>query len=339
VRAITVDQPGEGDGLTLAEVPDAEPGPGEVLIRVASSGVNRADLMQRQGHYPPPPGASPYLGLECSGTVAALGPAAAVGAATEGAAGAVATGWRVGDPVCALLAGGGYADLVAVPSGQVLPVPAGVSLTDAAALPEATCTVWSNVFRAARLRPGELLLVHGGSSGIGTMAIQLAVRSGARVAVTAGTAEKLSACAALGAEVLINYREQDFVEVVRDATGGRGADVVLDNMGAAYLARNVAALAINGRLVVIGLQGGRTAALDLGLLLRRNGSVMASSLRPRSVAEKAAVVGDVREQVWPWLASGAVRPVVDRRLPLAEAARAHRLMEQSAHIGKILLTH
>jgi putative PIG3 family NAD(P)H quinone oxidoreductase len=345
VRAITIDQPGEEDVLTLAEVPDAEPGPGEVLIRVTASGVNRADLLQRQGHYPPPPGASPYLGLECSGTVAALGPGfcgdptGGDPASGDPAGGDPAAGWRVGDPVCALLAGGGYADLVAVPAGQVLPVPAGVSLTDAAALPEVTCTVWSNVFGTARLRPGELLLVHGGSSGIGTMAIQLAVRSGARVAVTAGTAEKLAACSGLGAEVLINYHDQDFVEVVRDATGGRGADVVLDNMGAAYLARNVAALAINGRLVVIGLQGGRTAELDLAQLLRRNASVTATSLRSRPVTEKAAIVADVREQVWPWLASGAVRPVVDRRLPLAEAAQAHRLLERSTHIGKILLTH
>ncbi len=327
MRAITMSGPGAADVLTLAEVPDAEAGPGQVLIRVASSGVNRADVLQRQGRYPPPRGASPHLGLECSGTVAGLGTGAAEG------------GWRVGDQVCALLSGGGYADLVAVPVGQVLPVPAGVSLTDAAALPEVTCTVWSNVFLTGRLRPDELLLIHGGSSGIGTMAIQLAVQTGARVAVTAGTAEKLSACADLGARVLINYRDQDFVEVTRTASHGRGADVILDNMGAAYLARNLATLAVDGRLVTIGLQGGRTAELDLGLLLSRNATVVATSLRSRPVAEKAVIVAGVRERVWPSLESGAVRPVVHCRLPLAEAAQAHRLMERSAHIGKILLTH
>ncbi|KQX61765.1 NAD(P)H-quinone oxidoreductase [Angustibacter sp. Root456] len=324
MRAITTDGAGGVEVLTVSEVADAVAGPGEVLVRVAASGVNRADLMQRMGHYPPPPGASEYLGLEVSGTVEALG---------EGV-----DGWAVGDEVCALLSGGGYAELVAVPAGQLLPVPSGVSLVDAAALPEVTCTVWSNVFMTAHLMPGELLLVHGGSSGIGTMAIQLASQVGARVAVTAGSAEKLERCRELGAEVLVNYRDDDFVERVRAATHGRGADVVLDNMGAKYLARNVEVLAPNGRLVVIGLQGGRKAELDLGALLSKRAAVVATSLRARPVAEKAAIVAAVREHVWPLVDAGAVRPVVHERLPLEQAADAHRLLEDSTHVGKVLLT-
>lgn len=324
MRAITTNGAGGPEVLTVSEVPDAEAGPGEVLVRVAAAGVNRADVMQRQGHYPPPPGASEYLGLECSGTVVALG---------EGVA-----GWSVGDEVCALLSGGGYAERVAVPAGQLLPVPAGLPLVDAAALPEVTCTVWSNVFMTAGLRPDEALLVHGGSSGIGTMAIQLARRAGARVAVTAGRPDKLEACRRLGADVLVNYREDDFVEAVRAATDGRGADVVLDNMGAKYLARNLEVLAPNGRLVTIGLQGGARAELDLGLLLRKRAAVIATSLRARPAAEKAAIVAAVREHVWPLVEQGAVRPVVHDRLPLEAAADAHRLMEASSHVGKILLT-
>ncbi len=324
MRAITMSGPGGPDVLSMAEVPDAVAGPGEVLVRVVAAGVNRADLMQREGHYPPPPGASEYLGLECSGTVAALG---------DGV-----EGWAVGDRVCALLSGGGYAELVAVPAGQLLPAPAGVELVDAAALPEVTCTVWSNVFMTAGLRPGELLLVHGGSSGIGTMAIQLAHRAGARVAVTAGTADKLEACRRLGADVLVNYREQDFVEVVRAATDGRGADVVLDNMGAKYLARNLEVLAPNGRQVTIGLQGGVRAELDLGMLLRKRAAVIATSLRARPADEKAAIVAAVREHVWPLVEQAAVRPVVHARMPLAQAAEAHRLLEASTHVGKVLLT-
>jgi putative PIG3 family NAD(P)H quinone oxidoreductase len=295
-----------------------------VLVRVAAAGVNRADLMQRMGHYPPPPGASPYLGLEVSGTIEALGEDV--------------EGWAVGDEVCALLSGGGYAELVAVPAGQLLPVPSGVSLVDAAALPEVTCTVWSNVFMTAHLMPGEMLLVHGGSSGIGTMAIQLAAQVGARVAVTAGSAEKLERCRELGAEVLVNYRDDDFVEAVRVATDGRGADVVLDNMGAKYLARNVDVLAPNGRLVVIGLQGGTKAELNLGALLSKRAAVVATSLRARPVQEKAAIVAAVREHVWPLVEAGAVRPVVHERLPLERAADAHRLLEDSSHVGKVLLT-
>jgi putative PIG3 family NAD(P)H quinone oxidoreductase len=324
MRAITMSGPGGPEVLSISEVPDAEAGPGEVLVRVAAAGVNRADLLQRQGRYPPPPGSSPYLGLECSGTVAALG---------DGV-----SGWEVGAPVCAVLAGGGYAEQVAVPAGQLLPAPRGVSLVDAAALPEVTCTVWSNVFMTAALQPGELLLVHGGSSGIGTMAIQLAREVGARVAVTAGSQDKLERCRELGAEVLVNYREQDFVQVVREATDGRGADVILDNMGAKYLARNVELLAVNGRQVTIGLQGGTKAELDLGLLMRKRAAVIATSLRARPVAEKAAIVAAVREHVWPLVESGRIRPVIDTVLPLADAARAHQVLDGSQHVGKVLLT-
>mgnify|MGYP003377212010 FL=1 len=322
--AITVPTPGGPEALVLAEVPDPTLAPDEVLLDVVAAGVNRADLLQRQGHYPPPPGAPAYPGLECSGRVAAVG--------------ADVTGWAVGDQACALLSGGGYAARVAVPAGQLLPVPAGVSLVDAAALPEVACTVWSNVFMTAALAPGEWLLVHGGSSGIGTMAIQLAHALGAHVAVTAGSAQKLEACRSLGAEVLVSYRDADFVEVVRAATGGAGVDVILDNMGAKYLARNVDALAANGRLVVIGLQGGTRAELDLGVLLRKRASVAATSLRARPADQKAAIVAAVCEHVWPLVASGAVRPIVHARMPLAQAADAHRLLESSTHIGKVLLT-
>lgn len=324
MKAITIPQPGDADALVLAEVAIPDPAPGEVRIRVASAGVNRADIMQRKGFYDPPPGSSAYPGLEVSGTVDALG---------EGV-----EGWSLGDGVCALLVGGGYAEQVCVPESQVLPVPAGVALEDAAALPEVVCTVWSNVFMTANLLPGQTLLVHGGSSGIGTMAIQLAREVGARVAVTAGSSAKLEACRALGAEVLVNYREQDFVEEVRAATGGAGADVILDNMGAKYLARNIDALTVNGRLVVIGLQGGARAEIDLNALLRKRAAVIATSLRARPPTEKAAIVAAVREHVWPLVEAGRVRPVVHSRHPLADAAAAHREMEESAHIGKILLT-
>ncbi|WP_030376888.1 MULTISPECIES: NAD(P)H-quinone oxidoreductase [unclassified Streptomyces] len=321
--AITIPNPGGPEALVWAEVPDPEPGEGEVLVEVVASAVNRADLMQRMGFYAPPPGAPVYPGLECAGRIAALGPGV--------------SGWAVGDEVCALLAGGGYAEKVAVPAGQLLPVPAGLELRQAAALPEVTCTVWSNVFMVAQLRPGETLLVHGGSSGIGTMAIQLAKSAGAKVAVTAGTKEKLDFCADLGADVLINYREQDFVEGVRRATDGAGADVILDNMGAKYLERNVDALAVNGRLAIIGMQGGTKGELNIGTLLGKRAAVSATSLRARPLGEKAAIVAAVREHVWPLLADGHVRPVVDRELPMSEAAEAHRVLEESGHIGKVLL--
>ncbi|MFF8732669.1 NAD(P)H-quinone oxidoreductase [Streptomyces sp. NPDC015171] len=323
MHAITIPEPGGPEALVWGEVPDPVPGEGEVLVDVVASAVNRADVLQRQGFYNPPPGASPYPGLECSGRIAALGPGVA--------------GWAVGDEVCALLAGGGYAEKVAVPAGQLLPVPEGVDLRQAAALPEVACTVWSNVFMIAHLRPGETLLVHGGSSGIGTMAIQLAKAVGARVAVTAGTKEKLDRCAELGADVLINYREQDFVAEIRQATDGAGADVILDNMGAAYLDRNVQALAVNGRLAIIGMQGGVKGELNIGALLSKRGAITATSLRARPLEEKAAVVAAVREHVWPLFAAGHVRPVVDRELPMPQASEAHRLLEESGHVGKVLL--
>ncbi len=305
--------------MVWAEVPDPVVGPGEVLVDVAAAGVNRADVLQRQGNYSPPPGASPYPGLECSGRIAAVG---------EGVA-----GWSEGDEVCALLSGGGYAERVAVPAGQLLPVPAGCSTVTAAALPEVACTVWSMVFMQAGLCAGETLLVHGGASGIGTMAVQLAKAAGARVAVTAGSAEKLARCRDLGADVLINHREQDFAE---ELSGG--ADVVLDIMGAKYLGRNVRALAPGGRLVIIGFQGGVKGEFDLRPLMAKRASVTSASLRARPPEEKAAIVSAVRANVWPLVAEARLHPVVDRTLPLSEAAEAHRVMEANLHTGKILLT-
>jgi putative PIG3 family NAD(P)H quinone oxidoreductase len=324
MRAVTVSEAGGPDVLTLTEVPDPEPGTGELALDVAATAVNRADLLQRQGLYPPPPGASDIIGLECSGTVAAVGPEAG--------------DWQVGDEVCALLAGGGYATRVCFPAGQVMPVPTGVDLVTAAALPEVACTVWSNVFMVAGLQPEENLLIHGGAGGIGTFAIQLASAMGARVLTTAGSTEKLAICADLGADVTINYREDDFVEAVREATEGQGADVILDNMGASYLGRNVAALATEGRLVVIGMQGGTKGELDLGVLLRKRGAVVATALRSRPTAEKAAICAAVAEHVWPLVADGRIRPIVHTTLPLAGAGDAHALMEAGDNVGKILLT-
>ena len=322
MKAIMLSEFGDENVMTLAEVPDLPAPEGDsVRIKIAAAGVNRADLLQRQGHYPPPAGESDVLGLEVSGTIDALGPDV--------------VGWRVGDEVCALLAGGGYAEYVNVRVGQVLPVPRGVDLVTAAALPEVAATVWSNVVFTADLQPGELLLVHGGSSGIGTMAIQLATALGARVAVTAGSAEKLAACKALGAQTLINYREEDFVDAVA-AEGG--ANVILDVVGAKYLSRNIDALAPNGRLVIIGMQGGTKAELDLAKLLAKRAQVTATSLRSRPLAEKAAIVREVRDTVWPLVESGAVRPIVHATYPLAQAADAHRELAASGHIGKVLLT-
>ncbi|MGO0575896.1 NAD(P)H-quinone oxidoreductase [Ornithinimicrobium panacihumi] len=325
MRAITITEPGQADVLVEADVPDPALSDGEVLVEVVSAGVNRADVQQRMGYYPPPPGASELLGLEVSGRIAELGP------------GTEDSGWQVGDEVCALLAGGGYAELVAVPVGQLLPIPAGVSLADAGGIPEVACTVWSNLVNQAGLSEGETVLLHGGSSGIGTMAIQVAKALGARVAVTAGSADKLEACRELGADILINYKEQDFVEELKAATDSHGADVILDVVGAKYLARNVDALADGGRLVVIGLLGGRKAELDLGKLLPKRASVAATSLRSRPLEDKARIVREVRETVWPWIEEGRVRTVISSRHPLAEAAAAHREMEESGHIGKILL--
>ncbi|MFL0460139.1 NAD(P)H-quinone oxidoreductase [Kytococcus sedentarius] len=323
MRAIVIDDSGEKPALTLSEVEDPTPGEGEVLVEVVAAGVNRADLVQAAGKYPPPPGESEIIGLEVSGRIAALG---------SGDTG----GWQVGDEVCALLAGGGYAEQVAVPVGQLLPAPRGIDLVTAAALPEVACTVWSNLVDAGRLTSGETVLLHGGSSGIGTMGIQVARALGARVAVTAGSAQKLERCRELGAEVLINYREQDFVEAVREATHD-GADVILDLMGGDYLDRNLQALAPGGRLVVIGLMGGRSAELDLGRMLQRRLSVQATSLRGRSRADKARIVGAVRENLWPRIEDGGIRPVVDQVLPLADADRAHQVLKESGHVGKVLL--
>jgi putative PIG3 family NAD(P)H quinone oxidoreductase len=323
MRAVVITDPGGPEVLTLGEAPDPEPGPGEVVLDVAATAVNRADLLQRQGFYPPPPGASDVLGLECSGTVAAVGPDV--------------ERWQVGDEVCALLAGGGYAEQVLVPAGQVMAVPDGIDLVEAAALPEVACTVWSNVFMVAGLQRGETLLVHGGAGGIGTFAIQLAHALGARVATTAGSEDKLWVCRELGADITVNYREADFVEAVKDATDGHGADVVLDNMGAKYLDRNLDVLATEGRLVVIGMQGGSKAELDIGRLMAKRAAVIGTTLRARPPENKAVICASVEQHVWPRVADGSVKPVVHTRLPLSEAAEAHQVVEDSSHVGKVLL--
>jgi putative PIG3 family NAD(P)H quinone oxidoreductase len=325
MRAVVIVEPGGPEVLQVQDVPAPTAGPGEVVIDVAATAINRADLLQRQGNYPPPHGAPPYPGMECSGTIAALG---------EGV-----TGWQVGDQVCALLSGGGYAEQVATPAGQLMPVPSGVSLVDAAALPEVTCTVWSMVFgpEAGRLQPGERILIHGGSSGVGTMAVQLAHQRGAVVFVTAGTPRKAQFCRDLGADLAINYREDMFDERVLAATDGAGVDVILDNMGALYLPRNVKSLAVGGRLVVLGLQGGRRGELDLGVVLAKRATVLAAGLRARPLEEKAAIVAETVHAVWPMIESGAVRPIVDRVLTMDDAGEAHRLVESSEHIGKVLL--
>ena len=321
MRAVVTTEPGGPEVLTIGEVADPRPAAGEVVIEVVATAVNRADTLQRRGFYAPPPGATDVIGLECSGRIAELG---------EGV-----EGWTVGDEVCALLAGGGYAARVAVPVGQVMPVPAGVSLVEAACLPEVAATVWSNVFMTAHLAKGERFLVHGGAGGIGTMAIQLAAARGADVFTTAGSPEGLELCRSLGATRAISYRDEDFVDVLSDVGG---ADVILDNMGAKYLGRNVTALATGGRLVIIGMQGGAKGELDINALLRKRASVTATSLRGRPVAEKAAICCGVVENVWPLVASGAIRPIVETTMPLEEAGRAHELMEAGGHSGKFLLT-
>lgn len=314
MQAIALDAPGGPEMLRWGTAPDPVAGPGEVLVDVAAAGVNRADIMQRQGHYPPPPGASEIIGLEVSGHVAALG---------EGV-----TGWQVGDPVCALLAGGGYAERVAVPAVQLLSVPDGVDLVTAAGIPEVACTVWSNVVMTARLAAGETFLVHGGSGGIGTHAIQVGKALGARVAATAAP-ERLDVCRALGADVVIDYHD--------DLPKGL-ADVILDNQGARGLAANVDALTPDGRLVIIGLQGGTKAELNIAKLLAKRGSVIATSLRGRPVEGKGAIVAAVREHVWPMIADGRVRPVVHTTLPLSDAADAHALFDEGGVVGKVILT-
>lgn len=324
MRAISVENEGPDSRLVPATADRPSAGPGEVVVAVAAAGLNRADLMQRQGLYPPPPGASTILGLEVSGTVDQLG---------EGV-----TGLSVGDQVCALLAGGGYAEYVAVPAVQVLPLPDGVDLVEAAALPEVAATVWSNLVLVAGLRSGERLLIHGGASGIGTHAIQLARALGVEVAVTAGSQRKLDICAQFGATTLIDYHQDDFVDIVGDLGG---ADVILDIIGAKYLARNVDALASGGRLVIIGMQGGAKAELDISTLLPKRASVTATNLRGRPVDGpngKGTIMAGVRETTWPLVADGSIRPVVDRTFPLEEADAAHRHLDGGDAVGKVLLT-
>lgn len=324
--AIEISRFGGPEVLVPVERPRPVPQDGQVLIKMAAAGVNRPDALQRRGGYAPPPGASDIPGLELAGTIVEVG-----------SVGRSAANWRVGDEVCALVAGGGYAEFAVAPAVQCLPVPRGLDMVAAGAIPETAFTVWNNVFDRGRLKPGEWILIHGGSSGIGTLAIQLAHVLGSHVLVTAGSAEKCAACERLGAERAINYRDTDFVAAVRDATGGRGVDVVLDIMGGDYLPRNIDALAVEGRLVQIGLQAGSTVQLNMLPLLSKRLTITASTLRARSVEEKGALAATVREHVWPLLESGAVKPVIHTTFPLRAAADAHRLLESSQHIGKIVL--
>ena len=321
--AIEISQPGDPAVLVPTERPNPEPGAGEVLIKVAAAGVNRPDVFQRRGRYPPPPGASDIPGLEVAGTIERLGDAV--------------HGFAVGDSVCALVAGGGYAEYCVAPAPQCLPVPRGLSLVAAAAIPETFFTVWTNVFERGRLQPNETLLVHGGSSGIGTTAIQLARARGSRVFATAGSPEKCAACEQLGAERAINYRDEDFVAVVRGLSGGGGVDVVLDMVGGDYFARNIDALAVEGRLVEIATLQGVKAELNIQTIMQRRLTITGSTLRARPIADKAAIAQAVHTHVWPLLESGAVKPIVHATFPLRDAAAAHRLMESSAHIGKLVL--
>jgi len=322
--AIEIREPGEPEVLVPVERPRPSPESGEVLIKVVAAGVNRPDVFQRRGRYPPPPGASDIPGLEVAGTIEVLG--------------ADVREWRVGDTVCALVAGGGYAEYCTAPAPQCLPVPRGLDVVAAAAIPETFFTVWTNVFERGRLRSGESILVHGGSSGIGTTAIQIARARGARVFATAGTAEKCAACERLGAERCINYREADFVDVINKLTGGRGVDVVLDMVGGEYFPRNLDVLAVEGRLVEIATLHGVKAELNIQTIMQRRLTVTGSTLRARPVAEKGAIARAVREHVWPLVESGAVTPIVFKTFPLRDAAAAHRLMESGEHIGKIVLT-
>lgn len=323
MTAIEIAEPGGPQVLRPVQLPVPTPGAGEVLIRVAFAGVNRPDVVQRTGGYPPPPGASPLPGLEIAGTVVALG---------EGV-----RDIAVGDAVCALVAGGGYAEYCTAPVPQCLPVPKGLSLEQAAALPETFFTVWTNVFERGGLKPGERFLVHGGTSGIGTTAIQLAKAFGATVFATAGSADKCQACLKLGADRAINYREEDYVAVIKEATGGRGVDLILDMVGGDYIPRNVDALAMDGRHVSIAFLAGPKATLNMTKVMTKRLTLTGSTLRPRSVAEKGAIAAALREKVWPLLEAGTVAPVLFETFPLAEAAAAHALMESSAHIGKIML--
>ncbi|MUM17980.1 NAD(P)H-quinone oxidoreductase [Mycobacterium sp. CBMA271] len=327
MHAITVDHPGGPEALRWTEVPEPTPGPDEILIDVAASAVNRADLLQRQGLYTPPPGASSILGLECSGTVREVG--------------RNVTRWTVGQPVCALLSGGSYAERVVAPASQVLPIPSGINLDIAAALPEVACTVWSNLVMTARMTAGQSILIHGGASGIGTHAIQVAKALGVRVAVTAGSPDKLSACRDLGADLTINYRDADFVQAVHSFTGGTGTDLILDIMGAKYLDRNIDALGNDGHLIIIGMQGGVVAELNIAKLIAKRGSITATTLRGRPVdgpAGKAAIVASVTQNLWPLIEGNKVRPVVGAEIPISQAAKAHRMLESGGVVGKILLT-
>jgi NADPH2:quinone reductase len=322
--AIGIREPGPPEVLVPVERPTPAVAAGEVLIKVAAAGVNRPDVMQRQGKYPPPPGASDIPGLEIAGEI--------VGVASD------VTSWRTGERVCALVSGGGYAEYCSAPAPQCLPIPGGLDLIQAAAIPETFFTVWTNAFERGRLVAGETILIHGGSSGIGTTAIQLARAFGARVIATAGSDEKCSACQSLGAEVAINYRSTDFVTTVRDTTGGHGVDVVLDMVGGEYLQRNIDCLARDGRLVQIGLLSGAKSQINMGPVLQRRLWITGSTLRARSIAEKAAIAGAVQQHVWPLLEAGTVRVLVHATFPLQQAAEAHRVMESSAHIGKLVLT-
>lgn len=323
MRAIGIEEPGGPEVLAPVEMPDPAPAAAEVVIEVAAAGVNRADLLQRQGHYPPPPGASDIPGLECAGVVVETGSAV--------------TAWQVGDRVAALLTGGGYAERVAVPQGQLLAVPDGLDLVEAAGLPEAVCTAWSNLVMVGRLSAGEVVLIHGGSGGVGSVAIQLAHALGATVAATAGGPERVERCRQLGATIGIDHRSDDLVEVLRAGTGGRGADVVLDVLGAGALRANVKALAMGGRLVVIGLQQGRRGEIDLAALLGKRASIHGTTLRSRPKAEKAAIVAEVAEYAWPMLTDGRLRPIVQERLPMQEAGRAHELLAAGEVFGKVVL--
>ncbi|WCJ26959.1 oxidoreductase zinc-binding dehydrogenase family protein [Euphorbia peplus] len=323
MKAVVITEPGGPEVLQLQQVDDPQFKDNEVLIKIEATAINSGDTVQRMGHYPPPKGASLFPGLECSGTVEAVGK--------------LVSRWKVSDQVCALLSGGGYAEKVAVPAGQVLPVPAGLSLKDAASFPEVACTVWSTVFMTSRLSWGETFLVHGGSSGIGTFAIQIAKHQGVKVFVTAGSQEKLAACKELGADVCINYKAEDFVARVKEETGGKGVDVILDCMGASYFHKNMDILGVDGRLFIIGFMGGTVTEISLTTLLAKRLTVQAAGLRYRSTENKAEIVNEVEKNVWPAIVAGNVKPVVYKHFPLSEAAEAHRLLESSQHIGKILL--
>lgn len=324
MKAIEIQQAGGPEVLVPCERPMPEPAAGEVLIKVAAAGVNRPDVLQRMGAYPPPPGASDLPGLEVAGEI--------VGGDAE------AHGWKIGDQVCALITGGGYAEYCVAPAQQCLPIPKGLSLAEAAGLPETYFTVWSNVFERARLQPGESLLVHGGASGIGTTAIQLATALGSTVYATAGTDERARAVESLGAARGINYRDEDFVEVIKQATEGRGVDVILDMIAGDYIARDLKCLADDGRLVIIAVLGGVKAQIDCGQVLRRRLTITGSTLRPRPVSFKAAIAQALLKHVWPLLEQGRIKPIVHATLPLEQAAQAHAMMEASQHTGKIILT-